>query len=80
MSAVSIVVTCLPDSPASISIQQRLRLDELLPISASLALKRVMRVANRFLIEFEQLAEIVDGEVTLGILSVVDNTRGEILL
>ena len=44
------------DPPASISIEQRWRLDQLLPILASLAFKRIVRIRNCSLIEFEELS------------------------
>lgn len=61
-------------SPAGISIQQRRSFDELLAVSAAFTFERVVCIANRLVIELEQLSQIVPREVTLRVFSSVDDT------
>lgn len=65
---------------AGVAIQQRLRLHCLSPVLAPLALKRLMRLAERVLVEQEQLAQRVDREVALRVLFLVDDGGGQRLL
>lgn len=60
---------------ASVAIKQRRSLDELLPISASFALERVVRLTQGFLLVLEQLPQRFDGEVTFGIFLFIHNAR-----
>lgn len=65
---------------ARVTIQQGATLNHLLPILASLAFKRVMRIANRVLIEREELSEGLEREMSLRILFLINHCGGQCLL
>ena len=65
---------------ASISIKQGVRLDSLTTVLTSLTLERLMRLAERILVEQEQLPERVEGEVSFHVLVLVDDRGREGLL
>lgn len=58
---------------ARVTVQQRWSFDELLAIPASLALIRVMCVAQSVGVELEKIPKIVLGKMTSGILCLVDD-------
>ena len=68
------------DLRARVPIQQSSSLDELSPIPATFAFERLMRLAERILVEQEQLPERVEGEVAFHVLVLVDDRGREGLL
>lgn len=68
------------DLRARIAVQQRRCLDDLPPVLAPFALERLVRLAERLLVEKEQLAERVQREVPLCIFFLVHDRGGQSLL
>lgn len=69
----------LRDLPASVTVQKSRCLDELLSISTPLAFERVVRITLCGLVELEELPQIVDREMSLGVFSGVYYTSGQVL-
>lgn len=66
------------NSRAGVSVEQRWRLDHLLSVLASLALEGVVRVANGFVVELEELSHRILREMSFGRLGlVVDDAGGK---
>ena len=65
---------------ARVAVEQRRCFDELPAIFAPLALERLVRLAERLLVEEEELPQCVQREVPLGILLLVHNRGRECLL
>jgi hypothetical protein len=60
---------------ARITIQQRRSLNQLLSIFAPFTLECVVRLTERRLLEFEELAESIDREVAFDVFLFVYDTR-----
>jgi len=58
---------------AEAAVQQLWRPDSLPPILASLAFKRIVRLAKGILVELEELSESVQREVSFCVFFLVDN-------
>ena len=67
-------------SRARVAVKQRGCFDELPAVPAPLALERLVRLAERVLLELKQLPEGVQREVSLNILLLVHDRRRERLL
>ena len=65
---------------ARVSIQQGTTLDGLLPVLASFAFERVVRITYRVFIEREQLSQGLEREMPLCILFLVYHRGGQCLL
>ena len=65
---------------ARVSIQQGATLGDLLPVLASFAFERVMRITYRVLVEREQLSQGLEREMSLCILFLVYHCGGQSLL
>ena len=65
------------DVRAGIAIEHRGRRAQLFPVATPSAFVGVVRVAGSLVLELEQSAQVLAGEVALGIQCLVDDARGE---
>ena len=65
---------------ACIAVQQRLRLEELLAVLATLALECLVRLAEGLIVVLEQLPEVVAREEPLDVFLLVYDSRRQRLL